>query len=61
MLSAAKHLNTDVETLRFPVKRGGTALRVTGVTQSNCHNSSTHNCSLRFALFERYTRILRER
>jgi len=32
MLSAAKHLNTDVETLRFPVKRGETALRVTGLS-----------------------------
>ncbi len=56
-----KHLDPNWETLRFPVKRGGTALGVTGVTQRNCHISSTHNRILRFALCEEYTHILEER
>jgi hypothetical protein len=52
MLSAAKHLYAVGETLRFPVERGETALRVTTFHPRNTSRNAATTFSMSFGAIQ---------
>ena len=52
MLSAAKHLYAEGETLRFPVERGETAFRVTTFHPRNTSRNAATTFSMSFGVIQ---------